>query len=312
MVDSLYIQYSIDDLERVKFNVINKGKLFNAVILVCEANYHVPVTRFTTSLPSNTRMWFVSHHNCQHLIDSVDFRGFRYLVTDTDTGERYEYSSSMLPVKRLNITLPDIYSLGDSFDYFFDALYTEKMKYLFSSGYEGTVVDLGANLGGYIAGALRYGKRDVLAIEPTPVLFRSLKKTYEEFRSVKIVHGAITTREESTVNLAMEQPTAYVCNRVAEEGIVVPNYNLEEFTKSLDSISLLKMDIEGEEYNVLPALSKEFFDRTKSISLETHVMYGGQDDHLVELLKSHGFEHVLIDDREAHREHYFWKPSGLS
>ena len=75
----------------------------------------------------------------------------------------------------------------------------------------------------------------------------------------------------------------------------------------ISEISLLKIDIEGQEYDVVPNLEKSILDITNSISLETHIMYGGDDYSLVNYLVENGFNHKTITERDSHKEHFFWK-----
>jgi FkbM family methyltransferase len=178
-------------------------------------------------------------------------------------------------------------------------------------GYD-SVVAAGATIGAYTAGALRFGAEKVLAVEPNPNTYKSLKSTFLEFSNVFTVWGVVSNSDDDFIYGNFEVGNS-VGNRIQDDGqIKVPNYKLLQLIKfyKIDKIRLLKIDIEGEEYNVVPNLDDEILNITSCIHLETHHQYGGDDKHLIDFLISKNFQHKLISDRTSIvsvKEHLLWK-----
>jgi FkbM family methyltransferase len=308
MVDRMFIQYDLNDIGSSRFNVMNKGSSGNYTIVCFDANYNIPLNYLNTFLESGSNIWFTPPKSLVDYVQDPKFNGFRYLVINNDTGDKHEYKSQMNISKELDITLPDIYLYPDDNDSYYDCIYTDKLKYLFEKEYTGWFIDVGANLGSYTAAYLRYINGKALMIEPTPILFDSLIKTFENYKNIHVLHGAITNKTDLNINLELFD-MASVANRVSENGIKVPNYRISEVIKkyNIDEISLLKLDIEGQEYEVIGGLESWILDMTNSISLECHNYYGHTNDNVIEKILSHNFNIETIRETTSHSEYFFWK-----
>jgi len=307
-MDELFIQYDLSSHESELFYVVNTGEVKDITIVVCDANYNIPVTLVNLVVHPGLRYWF-SGRNVAEAIYNPKFRGFRYLIIDNETGSRSEILSGVKPKKEIEITLPDLYLLGDPYLSYFNCLYTDKVDYLFENMYDGWFLDLGANLGSYTALAIKKGIEKCLLVEPTPILADSLKLTFSNFKDIVVEEGAVTDRNADKISFKTYGSDS-VCNLVSDEGqISVSNYRIAELIKkhNIDKISLLKIDIEGSEYEVVMGLEDWVFNRTSSISLETHLNQGGDDSHLVEKIMGKGFTYKRISKSETHGEHFFYK-----
>jgi FkbM family methyltransferase len=303
----IFIQYDLRDNDQSTFYVINNGETKTVTIVVCESNYNIPLTIINLTLETGIKYWFRSY-DVNYLVRNPNFTGFRYLIIDNENSEKIELKTNVDSKKRLDICLPDIYILGDSFHPFYDSLYTNKLDYLFEKKYNGWFIDLGANLGAYTALAILHGNENCLMVEPTPILVQSLKETFKNFKNVLIQEGAITNKMTEHVYLNINGG-ANVCNHVIEsDGTKVSNFRISELIKKYEipEISLLKVDIEGEEYNVIFGIEDWVYDITNSISLETHLQHG-DDSYMIEFLKQKKFNHRLISETNTHKEHFFYK-----
>ena len=304
----LLIQFDILDSSASKFVVVNNGPEVDVTIVVCESNYNIPISVISLCLAPGVKYWFITQQ-IDFLIHNSNFFGFRHLIIDNKTGERCEYKTSNYYLKKLDITLPDKYLLGDSFLPFYDAVYSDRIDYMFEKNYNGWFIDLGANLGAYTSAAIIHGCQNCLLVEPSPQLVESLNETFINYSGVKIEQGVVTDKSEETALLKINGP-AQVGNHVSDSGdLIVNNFRISDLVNKyqISEISLLKIDIEGQEYDVVPNLEKSILDITHSISLETHIMYGGDDFSLVNYLVENGFNHKTVTERDSHKEHFFWK-----
>lgn len=305
----LLIQYDILETSSSKFSLVNSSSdVVDVTIVVCESNYNIPISVISMEIYPGLKYWFTTQP-VDFLIHNQNFCGFRYLVIDNKTGERFEYKNNQCQIKKLDITLPDIYLLGDPFLPFYDALYTKNLNYIFESKYNGWFIDLGANLGAYTSAAIVNGYENCLLVEPSKQLVESLTKTFKNFEGVKIEEGVVTNKNTNVVLLKLNG-SAQVANFVSDSGdIEVKNFRILDLVNKYDirEIAILKIDIEGQEYEVVDNLEKSILNITKSISLETHLSHGGDDSNLIDYLIENGFHHRLISETKTHREHFFWK-----
>jgi FkbM family methyltransferase len=176
-----------------------------------------------------------------------------------------------------------------------------------------TFVDVGANEGYFsvIASTLVGSAGRVIAVEPQQRLRNVLERNFDlnDIRNVTVVDRAISnTRASATLHLspdmntgstALRQTTAY-----STEQVQVDTMTLSDLVHdyAIDRIDLMKMDIEGFEYEAIlgsPELFRE--QRIKALALELHpralVARGHTAEGIVHMLKSYGYR---IDLRFEH------------
>ena len=143
------------------------------------------------------------------------------------------------------------------------------------------VYDLGANIGAFTKWATLFNPNSIYSFEPTPSLYSDLLKTFEHNSNVHIFDLAITDQNksinfyeltENTGNSLVEIPKE---NRIGDifKGITqVQGINLEEYVikNMLPLPTLLKVDIEGSEYDFFENTSDAFFTNTTQIIVEFH------------------------------------------
>jgi FkbM family methyltransferase len=161
--------------------------------------------------------------------------------------------------------------------------------------------------------ALSLGFNKCLAVEPTPDLAASLRRTFRTFEEVRVAEVAVTNSPSSTVNFSNRYFWS-VENRVVPDSEAqnldrVPNARLVDLIQehSIDRISLLKMDIEGAEEEVILGLEDDVWSRIDRLHLEIHQMYGVQGDSLIAYVTQQGFEVLDFKDRSPILEILFQK-----
>ena len=124
---------------------------------------------------------------------------------------------------------------------------------------------------------------------------------------------AVTNSPSSTVNFSNRYFWS-VENRVVPDSEAqnldrVPNARLVDLIQehSIDRISLLKMDIEGAEEEVILGLEDDVWTRIDRLHLEIHQMYGVQGDSLIAYVTQQGFEVLDFKDRSPILEILFQK-----
>ena len=154
------------------------------------------------------------------------------------------------------------------------------------------VVDLGGNIGTFSMEIHRqFPTAQLIAYDPFPSNVAMFKLNAPFATVVLKAAGA------KTGTLRFEDGNNFVGLRVIKQGgIEVEAISLDDIIKNFDRVDLLKVDIEGSEYDVLNAASVETFSKIQHIIMETHDVPGFDDLGWAEnMLQKHGFQTRWID-----------------
>jgi FkbM family methyltransferase len=152
-----------------------------------------------------------------------------------------------------------------------------------------TVLDAGAFVGLYSLKASTYAKK-VVALEPSPQNYRYLASNLRLNASQNVEAHEVAL--SSTTGIAPFSEAGTVSALDKDGHRLVRTTTLDDVVDSLGRVDLLKMDIEGAEYEVLAA-SKTALGNITKITAEVHVQ---SDAHrlglkvLVSTLRESGFE----------------------
>ena len=181
------------------------------------------------------------------------------------------------------------------------------------------VVDLGANVGLFSACAARVARR-VVALEPSPQLFGQLARNVEARKEVEALQLAVAARPGSVRLYRPRGPgltgaSSTHANRaelVSEEYDEVASTSLDALFRDhrIERCDLLKIDIEGMEYEALGAASSDTLARVQRIHGEYHEVAGDDPASTIEgleaLLRGQGFEVERIPHRKKHQHGMFF------
>lgn len=155
------------------------------------------------------------------------------------------------------------------------------------------VVDIGANIGAYAVFAARTAAH-VYAFEPVPPTFRQLLRNTRCCSNVTTLPLAVAgTPGERTIAFFADHPgQASMVRGSGDREETVQAITLEQLFAlcNLTTIDLMKMDIEGAEYDVLSRAPQALLRRIASLALEFHGFVPGWHwSALVRLLTDAGF-----------------------
>jgi len=170
-----------------------------------------------------------------------------------------------------------------------------------------TVLDIGANVGLFAARVAPLAGR-VISYEPFAENFAQLEQNARELKNVTCVYAAITDKV-GTVQLAAPSDPAMsgrvslfddpVDGKVAEVPAVDLARALEDH--GIDRCDLLKIDVEGAEYDILHAAAGETLARVDRIYGEYHDVNPEDPrtriDHFEAFLKGEGFAVEVLPHR---------------
>ena len=139
-----------------------------------------------------------------------------------------------------------------------------------------SILDLGANIGvASIDFALRYPHASIIAVEPVAANFQLLEKNISSFPNIRAINVAVGKNEEHAAlrgagQSFQMQPVSAKSKASGREEVTVRDLNrlLEELGTT--QIDLVKIDVEGAEYDVLTSLNPDLLRRVKWIVGELH------------------------------------------
>lgn len=144
-------------------------------------------------------------------------------------------------------------------------------------------VDIGANMGQELHFLAPMGIQ-VYSYEPHPVFFEHLKRAYGNYKNVKLYNVAVSNINGVTGLRCQNSPTeinAGASIKKKRNCMDEPSYEVETIKASdeikrilqnFDRIKVLKMDIEGSEYDVLlDILDKGLMEKVDFLYFEDHL-----------------------------------------
>jgi FkbM family methyltransferase len=192
----------------------------------------------------------------------------------------------------------DLRALGRSFSCLIDD-YTQLLvirevfldeDYRIDDGFSpATVVDLGSNIGASIIYfRLRYPKARIIGFEPDPAVFATLRRNVAPFEGIHVVNAALAASCGETVFFRYPHHSwasslvplwGTSATKVTVQTTTMDNV-LEDF--ELAWVDLLKIDIEGGEWEVLPGFRQ--LHKVRTVVGELHRIGNESPEHLLETL----------------------------
>ena len=172
-----------------------------------------------------------------------------------------------------------------------------------------TVVDIVANIGDSAMYFVLNGAQSVVALEPYPRLYRLAKHNLELNRCADeiVLINAGASGRDGEILLDTERGSFNSDLAEAENGVSIPLYGLETITRMFHlerCDSILKVDCEGSEYDVLLCSSPAILRRFERIQIEYH--HGRE--RLIHKLRDSGFD-VSFKEARYHSERHGRNPS---
>ena len=164
------------------------------------------------------------------------------------------------------------------------------------------IVDLGANIGcSALFFAQKYPRAKILAVEPEPDNFHSLRGNILGLEDRIIPHWGAAWIADGEINLRLHDENGADLGawgyQVAEEGAdggSTPCWRIETLYRScgFDRVDILKIDVEGAELELFSCRPREWLSRTNLIAIETHDRFRPGSDEAVRGALAGDFEEL--------------------
>lgn len=181
----------------------------------------------------------------------------------------------------------------------------EKMIRMIPADIDGAIIDGGANNGLFSFLASNRFPLQIYAFEPSPILIQVLEKNIKN-RNIKLIRKAISGKTGSTslfISSHSDQIGSTIKNNVEpfekDSGDIkefqVESITLDDFIKqeNIDKISVLKLDLQGSEFDVLEN-SGDVLMKTDYLFLELTFMESSVFE-LIEIVKRYFPYHQVLN-----------------
>ncbi len=176
---------------------------------------------------------------------------------------------------------------------FIDLFYNDEYNGKITIKEDDVVYDLGANVGVFTMWAQPFAKQ-IYSFEPTNYLIPYLYETFHtQHPRVTIFDKAITGKHEiKQFNMGRHSVANSLYSDLGNPNAVdVECINIEQFIKenNLQQPTLMKVDIEGSEYEMFDSLSDEFISSVRTWIVEFHYNYDNKAEDIIHRLLDLGF-----------------------
>jgi FkbM family methyltransferase len=165
-----------------------------------------------------------------------------------------------------------------------------------------TIVDLGANVG-FSARFLceRYPDARIIAFEPDPEIFKLTQRNVREYPQVSLRNVGVAGKRGSLELYRFAGgswgTSSFVTRQEVTETFTAEAVTLDSIIEEIGDIDLLKIDIEGAEYEVLEACTK--LDRVRCIIGEVHAIPDSLPERLFALLEGFQISAESVQDGQG-------------
>jgi len=241
------------------------------------------------SIPKNIEFWMIPVDKNIHKYElDQNFSGVKLCIYNIETGDQiYEQ-----PYYHRFTNVPQIESLSNVAFYYNNYLeYFVNKKYdkWFKGKYFKNVIDVGANIGVFTKFIIYNNISDnIFSIECSPTALNDLYYNFKNENRVTIIPKALhisnepitfyNSEEHSIISSTIppEKLTQHTAGIKGESKITVDTITLKELIDQYGTIDLLKIDIEGAEYNIFDSIDVNLFDNINNMFIECHYF---EDDY---------------------------------
>jgi len=287
-----------------------KQEQFHTKVSVKDKDSNAPIYWFDTTFENYSTFWVMPVP--KHIFDFETDPSFGSFLIEFYTPSGDLKMSKELYVKdlvkkqklKLNIVNP------------FDCLFNNYNEMFVDNKYDcyglnnlDVVLDIGANNGLFSLLMLNNGCKKVYALEPNETSLINLNSLFKDTDAVTIVEKAIYTQDKdlefyidpNNTTIGSINETHLIQQGSTVQKIIVPAISLKTFIQehNISRISLVKMDIEGAEYDIIEQLEDEVYEKIDGFLIEYHDNTDRRIVKMVDKLKQQGYDIEQIRNQNS-------------
>jgi len=226
-------------------------------------------------------------------IKSKILRDDAYKISLLNSKPRYE--SGVLKLKSTSIHYNDGPSLYEQYrQIFINEIYA--FPNYKDSNY---IIDCGANIGTSVLFFIKNCPHaKIIAFEPNPEIYRTLKKNTEKLDNVEIKSSAVWSYDgQIEINVDLADASSITSNIQGSKKITVESERLLPYLDK--QVDFLKIDVEGAELEILKDI-KDKLHNIKNIFIEYHAtdLKNTSFIEIINILHTSGFEFILNPEQK--------------
>ena len=296
-INSNDFNISFDGKNKFTFHY-QKEEHFECKIVLKEKHSNASLYWFQASFANYTNYWCVPNYGWDMSKSWV-----KDLVCDFYSLNNELLFSKELKIKETGLEPSVKLELANPFDCLFhnyaEMFVENRYDFLFESKLN-TVLDIGANAGTFSKLFLEKGVNQVYAFEPNQEALTNLNHLSSTEPNLTVIEKAIHTTEEdltfyidptnTTIGSSNPDHLSFNTNKDIQK-ITVPTITLKNFIEQekLDKIDLIKIDIEGAEYDIIENLEDEVFNITDKFLIEWHDNENGELEKMIKFLTNKNY-----------------------
>jgi len=309
LVDT-YFDFDFNKEEnKISLNYKREGEFYTK-ISIKDKDSNAPIYWFDTTFNTGMSYWVMPVP--PHIFKFSEDASFStFLIEFYDANNNLQFSKEIY-VKEATHKRTVRLDLKNPFDCLFNnynEMFVERKYDCYNLNNLDVVFDIGANNGLFSLLALNSGCKKVYAFEPNQESLVNLKHMFRDMDNVVAVEKAVYTQDKdleffidpNNTTIGSVSEKHLLDEGVTIEKIVVPAVSLKTFMQenNLDRVSLVKMDIEGAEYEIIEHLEDEVFEKIDSFLIEYHDNTDKRIVKMIDRLKSKGYDIEQIRNQNS-------------
>ncbi|MBV6640769.1 MAG: FkbM family methyltransferase [Cyclobacteriaceae bacterium] len=214
--------------------------------------------------------------------------GRKFVRLSIGHGERERYRPGTFKLHGRKFQYAD----NMSFLWQFHDIFVKEVYKFQTNNAQPLIIDCGSNIGlSVLYFKKQYPNSRVIAFEADPDIFDTQIKNLSHLEGVESHNEAVWTDDIGIKLFRNKADGAYISDG---GDIQVNSVRLRDFLKAYDHIDLLKLDVEGAEFDLIKDCKDELH-RVEKLFVEIHT-FSGQQQHMAELLttiESAGFRYFI-------------------
>lgn len=255
-------------------------------------------------LYAGVEYWIIPVSKEMHNYDTdPEVAGTKICIYIKSTGRKiYEepHFRKFVDVPRANLSKDVPYHMN-----YAEFLIKNKYKRYFGTKYK-NVVDVGANVGVFVEYLLHNEiTENIVAVECDSKALKDLQDNFKRESRVEVIPKALhTNNEQITFYHSEENPVIsstlspdrlknHIAGVKGDDAVIVDTITISDLINKLGTIDLLKIDIEGAEYDIIDKLDTSLFAYINNFFIECHFFednYIESYNDLIKKLKDNGYK----------------------
>lgn len=312
-IDDAFFKKKLFDIKfsdadnKIEFTYLEKIS-FQTTICVRDLDTEVPIYSFDANFAEGSSIWCIPIPKGYYDFGgNPNFGGFMYDFY-VDGERKYTMTTRIKAsaVRKQRFRIESMEPLFVNYEQFFtDKIYDQFFDRM---GQIDTVLDIGANVGLFTELAVRKGAKKVIAAEINQNAIRTFRDIHNQKKEgiEVIMRTEAISREQGTLTIYNDPDNSLVGSIFSNKIGLSDSYEVQSigidqlFGKAkiqAESVSLLKMDVEGSEYDIFDGFSIDNLKKVDNIIMEFHENFGGRlRDSVTNKLEEAGFSYEIYQD----------------